>query len=367
MASDRGSAGMFKTQLGIGVVISDKGAFEERFATKFAELSDSFKLNTRLPFCSSSRLLGQGHVKATAFSDQLVSSVQDLIENVHCFYVILPPSDPETIRVGGPKNKTIEIPTWLFVKNLGPMLSYMTAQDYLYTNKGADLTGTEFHIDAFSSKQTKSWDILVDKVEPRVFWRGDECNPFIACADLLTFLTDVKLHRQRLKLYRQNITKVWKNYKFKTTAHYTTHSALGIQAWYTDEAIDVWPHAARPTVFLAVDSLAHDRPAGDADGDGGAKPALSAAGQPGAEQPRTASKVFAKSPVYAAAVRYAFEHSGSFKLFNRYEDAAHVHDRDIFVHVGSESERVGRMLQDASRVKVMSGLELRDMVEKVQS
>ena len=360
-SGDRGGAGTFKTQLGIGVSISDKEAFRDRFTAKFAEIRGRLKLSEQLPVCPSSRLRSFGDEKAAELGGQLVDSVQDLIEDVHCFFVILPPDNPSTVRVGGAGGTGMEIPTWLFVKNLGPMFSYMTAQNYLYSHSGLDAKNMEFHIDAFSSKRTRAWDILVDKVEPKAFWRGDECNPFIACADILTFLTDDKLHRQHLKLNRQNITKVWKNRKFKTTAHYVTRNALAIHAWYTNEEIDAWPYVARPTVFLAVDSMARDRQAGG----GNAVPGATAPDPEGAEQPRTASKVFAKSAVYAAAVRYAFNHSGSFKFFSRYEDSAHVHDHDIFVYAGPESERIGRVLQDTSRVKAMSGLEPRDKVKKI--
>ena len=86
----------------------------------------------------------------------------------------------------------MEISTWLYVKSMGPMLSYLAAQDCLYKHGGADAGGAEFHAHAFSSRRTRAWDILVDKVEPRVFWRGDECSPFIACANLLAFLTGAR-------------------------------------------------------------------------------------------------------------------------------------------------------------------------------
>lgn len=364
-SGDRSGAGAFKTQLGVGVVVSDKEAFKDRFTIKFAELCDSFKFNDILPFCPSSRLLDYGRIKATAFSDQLVKSVQDLIEKVHCFYVILPPNNPNTIRVGGIGNTTQEIPTWLFVKNLGPMFSYMTAQNYLYKNSNVNVGNTEFHIDAFSSKQTRAWDILVNKVKPKVFWRGDECNPFIACADMIAFLTDIKLYSQYLKLYRYNIAKVWKNYTFKTSVHYATHDALAIHAWYTDKAIDVWPYIAKPTVFLAIDGIIHDHQTGNADDGNNTNLASTATDPPSTEKPKTISKIFAKSPVYAATARYAFNLSASFKLFSRYEDIAHIRDHDIFVYGGPQSEKIGRVLQDTLRINLMSGLELRDKVEKV--
>ena len=352
----------FRTQLGVGVVVSDKEAFRDRFAAKFAELRGSLGIGGQVPFCPSSHLLRQGQEEAVAFSDRLVGAVQDLIENVHCFYVILPPAEPDTVRVGGIGCPTRQIPTWLFIKNLGPMFSYLAAEDYLYQNRGSDMGGVEFHIDGFVSKQTRAWERLVSKVSPKVFWRGDECNPFIACADLVAFLTDMRLHRRRLPLRRDSIAEVWRGYAFKTTVHYANRDGIAMQAWYNDEPVHVWPYVARPTVFLAVDSLSQDRGArgvGDRVG-AGAEPEPEAGRQDGARLSR--SKVLAKTAAYAAAVRYAFERSASLKFFDWHEDFGNVRDQDTFVYIGAESKRIGTMLLDAVDVDVMSGRELRNKV-----
>ena len=242
----------------------------------------------------------------------------------------------------------------------------MAAQDYLHRHNDVDVGSTEFHIDAFVSRRAGAWDILTDKVEPKVFWRGDECNPFIACADLMALLTDAKLHYRRLRLNRQNMTKIWKGWRFEATTHCMSRSALAIRAWYTDKPIDPWPYVARPTVFLPLDTLPRDRHGGDEGSGNGAEPSSAAAERQGTERPKTASRALAKSAVYAAAARYAFNCSGSFKLFHRYEDREHVCDHDVFVYVGPESEKIGGVLQDASRARVMSGLEQRDEVEKVE-
>ena len=117
---------------------------------------------------------------------------------------------------------------------------------------------------------------------------------------------------------------------------------------------------------LSFDTLPRDRQGGDEGSGNDAEPRSAAAERQGTERPKTASNAFAKSAVYAAAARHAFNCSGSFKLFHRYEDREHVRDHDVFVYVGPESEKIGGVLQDASRVKVMSGLEQRDEVEKIK-
>ena len=358
-SGDRGRVRGFRTQLGVGVIVSDKDAFRDRFAAKFAELRDSFGIGGQVPFCPSNHLLKHGLDKAVAFSDQLVSSVQNLIERLHCFYVILPPSKPDTIRVGGVGCPARQIPTWLFIKNLGPMFSYLTAEDYLYRSGGEDMSGVEFHIDGFISKQTRAWENLVGKVTPKVFWRGDECNPFIACADLMAFLTDIKLRRKHLPLNRDSISKVWSAYTFKTTSHYANRDGITIQAWYNDDPVYVWPYVAKPTVFLAMDSLAQDRGTEAVDrGGAAADPTPRAGGQGGARL--SPSRVLATTDVYTAAVRYAFNHSASLKFFSLHEDFGSVCDRDVYVHIGDESKRIGRMLEDTVYVDVMSGRELRE-------
>lgn len=353
----------FKTQLGTGIIISDKEAFKAKFTAKFAELVNEFEIHERVPFCPSNRLLKYGLPKALAFSNQLIDSIQDLIENLHCFYVILPPADPDTVRVGMSETTSCEIPRWLFMKNLGSMFSYMTAQDYLYKNSNMDLNNIEFHIDAFISKESKSWKNLVGKVTPKVFWRGDECNPFIACADIMALLTDAKLYRKHLWLSRDNVTSVWSDYSFKTTVHYVDRKGISIHTWNNNKPIDVWPYIAKPTVFLAIDSVAQYAKTSQTNRSKTTK----FDSENRVRQKTTdlsTSKIFIESPVYTAAVQYAFKHSASLKFFHQYEDFAHVADRDIFVYIGPESKRVGRILQDAVRVTVMSGIELRDKVEK---
>lgn len=61
-----GSRG-FRTHLGIGIVVSDKDTFKDRFTAKFAELQSNFKIDDRVPFCPSSRLLGHGLVTTLRF------------------------------------------------------------------------------------------------------------------------------------------------------------------------------------------------------------------------------------------------------------------------------------------------------------
>ena len=166
-----------------------------------------------------------------------------------------------------------------------------------------------------------------------------------------------ELRRKRHRLNRYGITNAGGSYTFKTAAHYVNREGMSIQAWRNDEPIHVWPYVARPTVILAMYSLTQVHGAKDANGhsDAGEDPETS--GKHGAAQ-SSPPKILVKSPVYMAAVRYAFDHSASLKFFNRHEDFAHVCDLYAFVYIGPESKRIGQMLHGAGSVTVMSGLEL---------
>lgn len=366
IAEARGAPGEEKytghsTQLGIGAIISDEAAFTSAFVEEFDRLKGKFDIDTDLPFMPTNGLLKHGRWKAIAFTDKLVSSIQDAIEAVHCSFVILPPKIHPTVPVGGNGDSTRAVPTRSFIDRLGPMFSYLTAQSYVYTNKRVP-GDTDIRIDSFTSKQTRAWDALA-KHRPRVYWKGDECDATIACADLLAFLTDAKLYSSRLKLEPDNVRKVWEPYSFDVDVSVYGHGNLWSYAWYSNRPVDIGPYLAKPTVFLSIDNLADPAPAGTDEGQDdacGAEPGVQDDAGPA---PISFPVAIKRSDTYVAAVRRAFELSGSLKIFKLDEDAQSVRDNDVFVYIGERSKRVGRTLQDSVDVEVVSGLELRRSIK----
>ena len=341
------------TQLGTGVVISDADAFADKFVTEFAKLKGEFGIDTSLPFMSTNGLLKHGRRKAIAFADKIVTSVQEMIESVHCCYVILPPKKHEAVKVGGADGPAEYIQTRSFIDKLGPMFSYLTAQSYVHTNNVSE--NIDIRIDSFTSKQTRAWDIL-EKLKPKIYWKGDECDAYIACADLLAFLTDAKLYSGYLKLKSDNVSKVWKPYTFDVSVGTYGHGNLWSYAWYSNDMINVRPYLPRPTVFLSIDNIPDPSP----DREDGA-----ASGT--AEHPTTVQTPFhhaiKQTDTYNAAIRKAFEVSGSLKIFKLGEDVQYVRDRDVFVYIGDKSKQAGKTLQNSVDITVMSGLELRQSIK----
>lgn len=341
------------TQLGTGVVIPDAEAFTDKFVAEFARLKGEFGIDTSLPFMSTNGLLKHGRRKAIAFADKIVTSVQEMIESVHCCYVILPPKKHETVKVGGADGPAEQIQTRSFIDKLGPMFSYLTAQSYVHTKNVSE--NIDIRIDSFTSKQTRAWDIL-EKLKPKVYWKGDECDASIACADLLAFLTDAKLYSGYLKLKPDNVSKVWKPYTFDVSVGTYGHGNLWSYAWYSNGLINVRPYLARPTVFLSIDNIPDPSP----DREDGAVPGAT-------EQPAAVRTPFhhaiKQTDTYNAAIRKAFEVSGSLKIFKLGEDVQYVRDRDVFVYIGDKSKQAGKTLQNSVDITVVSGLELRQSIK----
>ena len=341
------------THLGTGVVIPDAEAFTDKFVAEFARLKGEFGIDTSLPFMSTNGLLKHGRRKAIAFADKIVTSVQEMIESVHCCYVILPPKKHETVKVGGADGPAEHIQTRSFIDKLGPMFSYLTAQSYVHTKNVSE--NIDIRIDSFTSKQTRAWDIL-EKLKPKVYWKGDECDASIACADLLAFLTDAKLYSGYLKLKPDNVSKVWKPYTFDVSVGTYGHGNLWSYAWYSNDLINVRPYLARPTVFLSIDSLPDPSP----NREEGAAPGTT-------EHPTTVQTPFhhaiKQTDTYNAAICKAFEMSGSLKIFKLGEDVQYARDKDVFVYIGDKSKRVGKTLQNSVDITVMSGLELRQSIK----
>lgn len=366
IAEARGALGEEKytghsTQLGIGAIIPDEAAFKSAFVEEFGRLKGEFDIDTGLPFLPTNGLLKHGRRKATAFADRLVSSIQDTIEGMHCTFVHLPPTTHPTVSVGGGGDPARDIHTRLFIDRLGPMFSYLTAQSYVYTAKSIP-GNTDIRIDSFTSKQTRAWDMLT-KHRPRVYWKGDECDAAIACADLLAFLTDAKLYHGYLKLEPDNVRKVWKHYSFDVDVSVYGHGNLWSYAWYSNKPVDIGPYLAKPTVFLSIDDLADPAPAGAGEGQDDAGNTESGMQGGAGPEPISFPVAIKRSDTYVAAVRRAFELSGSFKIFKLDEDAQSVRDNDVFVYIGERSKRVGRTLQDSVDIEVVSGLELRRSIK----
>ena len=121
---------------------------------------------------------------------------------------------------------------------------------------------------------------------------------------------------------------------------------------------------AKPTVFLSIDDLTDPAPYSS----GSEEPGREGGSEPRTTEQRATKRVafhqaIKQSDTYDAAVRKAFELSGSLKMFKLGEDVPSVRDNDVFVYIGEKSKRVGKAIRDSVDITVMSSLELRRSIK----
>lgn len=257
------------SQLGIGVTIPEPEVFAERYVEASQNLQKEFDLDYATPFFSSTCLKDHLNIfEAADFANRLVSMVQEHIESVHCSYIALPTTGAAHVEVGDVRCAKQQMPAVKFIDSLGPMFSYLTALSYIWEHKGSNFGDLEMHIDSFRSRHTKGWSIVKKTAPIKVFYKGDECNPFISCADIIAFLVDDTLVAKRLRLFPDDIKSTLESYRFGKTVHFF---------WFTQP---------KPLRVADGPDDQHIWPSGKAGGFSGHRPACHGAPRSGGRCPR---------------------------------------------------------------------------------
>lgn len=350
---------VFLSQLGVGVTVPEPKEFVEIYVEASQSLRQKFDLDYAAPFFSSTVL--KHHLdpaEAAAFACQLVSRVQDHIESVHCSYIAPLALETPSIEVGGIGCVKQRIPVIRFIEELGLSFSYLTALSYVWMHDDVDFNAMEMYIDAFRSKRTKAWDVVKSKGPLKIFYRGDECNPFISCADIIAFHLDELLAAKKLKLFPDKVKQVFNHYKFDTTSWFFDSSSRNYYRWQTDQTIDLSSRLARPAIFLSIDQFTTVGSRGQENDVQASLDEMTAG------KPRKYDFALRQSPAYQAVLKYAYQKNGCVKLFNPNEDKGNVKSGDVFVYAGPDSERISKILQDMVDIRVYSGRQLADLVNK---
>ena len=142
----------YYTPLGVGVTFKDHDAFKEVCLKRVEELAESFKLSEkRIMYDSNSLKEMLNHHGAIPFCDQLITKLKRYIESIYISYVVLPPQQYPTVKVGGYKSPVYEIKSAEFLRNLGPMFPHIAAWSYSELPREAV---SEIQLDSFNSRTT---------------------------------------------------------------------------------------------------------------------------------------------------------------------------------------------------------------------
>jgi hypothetical protein len=173
----------FFSPLGCGIKTSKPKEFQQTYVKNMTSLLKTFGIS---PVCgclaSSEFFPSVGFSKTYKISDELLKSIQDLIDTVFVSYVILPSATIPRVEVGGYRSPKREISTFDFLRKLSNYFAYITAWSYLNIQKREN---EQILVDGFRGKMTYAWDDFLQKTTPVVYPHGDECNVYISTADMI--------------------------------------------------------------------------------------------------------------------------------------------------------------------------------------
>lgn len=318
-------------------------------------------------YCSNHLKKSMGLSKSIAYCSALIEDIQNYVEMVHVSFVTLSPSDHPTVRVGGNRCPPKEIRTEQFLRELPPTFSHVAAWNYVRRHPDQD---TEIHIDGFRAKYTKAWEELRSQCDPKIYFRGDECNPFISLADIMAFMTDTRLYQARIgpaqdpmkhrRLCVQNVENIWSDFSFGIECRYLDKYTLPKIVWNSNEHIDTVPLTARPMVFLLVDDIEKF-----ASKTAELPPEQTVFSTNDGEEPKRFRKLLQDMDPYKATVTYAYLKGGCVQLFDRHIDGGKVRDGDSLVYMGENSRKIAMTYDDGYDVEVLRVKDVRSKVKEM--
>lgn len=322
---------IFYSPLGCGVKISKTEEFHETYTTKMNNLLKAFGVSPVCACLASSEFFPTvGFSKTYKISDELLRSVQHLIDTVFISYIILPSKTIPTVEVCGYRSAKIAIPTFNFLRNTSAYFSYLTAWGYLHN--GYFDKKDKMLVDGFRGKITYAWEELQAETSPIVYPHGDECNVYIATADMIASLTDKKLYDNYLRLTPKEITSVWEEYSFKVEVRFLDANIISQIKWNSNEEIKTANFHAKPTIFLKADGYN--------------------------------TSDIKKLSVYPDATMLACQMNGCLQGFDKKMDSDKIRDGDVFVYAGKESEESAMTLKDIYDIHAIPFKELKQKVKR---
>lgn len=319
----------FYSPLGCGIKVSKPKEFQEVYVKNMTKLLEEFNIS---PVCgclaSSEFFASAGFSKTYKVADNLLKSIQHLIDSVFISYVILPSATIPKVEVGGYRSPKKEIATFDFLRTLSTYFSYVTAWTYLNTCKREN---ERMLIDGFRGKITHAWEDFLNKTTPVVYPHGDECNVYISTADMIASLTDKKLYDNYLRLTPQDVISAWGDYSFKVEVRFLDANTIPQISWLSDELIDVSYYHAKPTIFIKADGYTTDQ--------------------------------IKKLSVYPDATLLARKLNGCLQGFDKGTDTEKIRDGDVMVYAGKEAEANAMTLKDIYDIQIMPFKELKERIK----
>lgn len=344
--------GGFFTHLGVGVAIDDPEIFTEAYLEATRKLAESFSIeNPRLLYSYSTLGDEFDRSRTIAFAQELVNAVSAHVSSLHFYYVILPPKTIPEVTVGGNRCPEQSVKTEDFLRHLGPMFSYISAWNYQKYHREDKC---KLLIDSFRSKETIAWRELTKASDIHIIPHGDDVNPLISFADIVAFMTDVKLYNAEPRnrtLNSQNLKIAWKGV-FEVDSSAIDERTLSKIKWINDDLIDFGKYVQKPTLFFMSDELKTEGINKEVFPKDITTPVM-----------KKSKRLMEMQPV-KEAIEYAVLNKCTFQFFDPNIDSKSIHDGDILVYMGDNSKKLAGYYDDGFDIKIYKAKEIRKLIKR---
>jgi len=323
----------FRGCLGVAVKIKDRDSYWDEYDKTVAKLSKKYKLKRNRRILKSYAILSAlGYPSGPNFLGEFFENIQTCIEYVDVYYTTIPSTKIPEIKKYGAHRTGVEIITPIeFLKELDA--TYPHCCTWGYARDHAEEATTPILIDHFQGELTEAWIQIRGLPTIKVYFAGDECNPFISTADIITKLVDIRLYRLKQKLYTDYIAGCLPK---DILGRICFLDQLKVMSPISKEKIDVATKLAHPIIFVMKEGLYSD--------------------VVGSAKERD---VLSTSPIMDEVMNKAFEIDGCVKVFDIDSDQSLIRKDDIFVYLGEKGMKTCAYLQNLQYdIRVVSAKEL---------
>jgi hypothetical protein len=160
---------------------------------------------------------------------------------------------PTVNYYGRSRTPTKVVSTVNFIKDLSNYYNYISAWK---VQKVLSLKKCNIFLDSFEGEITNSWNELVKNHSIKICVKGDQCNPLIASADVITRFFDEILASKWLRLDGEGFEELFQEYgKDEVFLYYIGQSDLPDIVPAVDRPIPIYKYLRQPSVFLLPEGI----------------------------------------------------------------------------------------------------------------
>jgi hypothetical protein len=231
---------------------------------------------------------------------------------------------PNVTYYGRSRTPTKVVKTLDFLNELSNYYNYICAWK---VQKVLSLKSCNIFLDSFEGEVTNSWNELKRNHVIKIYMRGDQCNPLIASADLVTRFVDEILALRRLKLDGNGIEELLEEYgNERVYLYYIGQSDLIDIVPALDEPIPIYKYLHQPSVFLLSEGII-----------------------------KREKLWFEKSAVYDKVLNFASEIGGGFKRVDLEKDYTYImHNSDSYlIYQGDKGHKEAEYIKKLYPIKIV--------------